>query len=488
MTKIFEGLTFLVLIIFTISCEGNTTEVLDDNIAPSAPTNLVVKSSEASSVNLIWSSSTDNNKVKGYYVYSNEERTGILRSLTYAIIDGLEKGVEYRFTVTAVDEVGNESAFSNEVVLVIPKTVPTGLALPRGITDPTSVDWNEASGVFTFRQSVNFSSNATADNDIDGFYWEVPQEVKKIIVDANVTITGGFRFRDEIIIEGVERSTSRIFGTNSKSWALGPDGQNNSSCGNRLGDDRAHDCEKWNYGAISSHRTEANKNAVFTIRNLTLENPRTYAITTFDQKLVVDNVHIVNTREGNDYKSNSDGIGGGAGTVISNTKIDTWDDGVKLYRNTTLKNVTIIHNANGAPLQLGWGAKGATQHSIDNVKIISAEEGPTKHNLTAISASLTSGSVDATLVLEGKGLAIDLVSVRSGLTIRTGDPLPLVWLKSSGAKLSIDNSNNAPLSLHAPNGEMGLGEVVLKNVCGATTLGASLECNTSNSIATGASF
>ncbi len=488
MKTIRRGLLLLFILLMAISCEEDSATEVQDDVAPSAPTQLTIDTQQSDWLTLTWVPSTDNVGVKGYYVYVNGERTGVLNTLTYAKVEGIGEVAEYRFAVTAIDAAGNESAFSEEVVLNYSQAVPEGLDLPEGITDGESVDWDAANGIFVFLKSVTFSANVDVDNDLEGFYWEVPTVVKKIIIEANVTITGGFRFRDDVVIEGLDRSTSRIFGTDTKNWALGPDGVNNSSCGSRLGDDRAHDCEKWNYGAISHHRTEANKSAVFTIKNLTIENPRAYAITTFDQKLMVDNVHIINTREGSDYKSNSDGIGGGAGTVISNTKIDTWDDGVKLYRNTTLKNVTIVHNANGAPLQLGWGAKSATQHTIDNVKIISAPDGPTKHNLAAISASLTSGNVDATLTLEGKGLAVDLVSVRSGLTIRTGDPLPLVWLKSEGAKLTIDNSQEAPVSMRAPAGVMGLGEVVLRNVCGASNLGATLECHTSGGIASGAPF
>lgn len=489
MKQYFFLVTLLCLSLISCSKDGENAEEnnkMTDVTAPTVPLNLTVISYGSSSASLSWNQSTDDKELAGYYIYVDHSRNSSLVSSTSKTVSGLLPNTNYTFKVTAIDKAGNESDFSNEVSITTGSELPVGLGLPAGIKNGDDVEWDASAGTFKFIHSVSFSDMENQDNDQEGFYWEVPSSVKKIIIGANVTITGGFRFKETITIEGEDRTTSRIFGTNTPKWALGPNGISESECGSRLGDDRAHDCEKWNYGAISHHK-QANRTAVFTIKNLTVENARTYAITTFDQKLIVDNVHIINTRTEDDYHSNSDGIGGGEGTTITNTKIDTWDDGIKLYKNTTVRNVTIILNANGAPLQLGWSSKSPTQHVIDNVKIIPSSAGPTKHNLTAISASLTSGDLDATLKLEGSGLFVDFTT-RAGLTIRTNDPLPLVWLKSPGAKLTIDNTNNAPISLNAPAGKMGDGTVALINVCGQTSLLPTTICNTQNGVATGAPF
>ncbi|MCV9389298.1 DUF916 domain-containing protein [Reichenbachiella ulvae] len=362
------------------------------------------------------------------------------------------------------------------------------LELPAGIQYLNQFEWQSAEGKLTLLESLNFSDQSDQDNDQEGFYWTLPSKIKEVVIAANVTITGGFRTQAEVIIRGEDRETSRIFGTDSKNWALGPNGETDSSCGNRAGDDRAHDCEKWQYGAVSP--TVFGSTYPIHVQSLTIENARTYAITAFNNPVMVDNVHIINTRpaktDGNDYRSNSDGIGGGEGSVVTNTLIDTWDDGIKLYKDFTVKNVTIIHNANGAPLQLGWGAKDPTIHTIENVKIIPADSGPAKHNLAMISASLTSGSVDATLNIKGAGLFADY-SGRTGLQIRTGDPLPYVWLKSADAKVKLVLDTDANAELKAPATVMGEGSATLQDFCeGNNNWAFEMKCGTE--VATGAGF
>lgn len=362
------------------------------------------------------------------------------------------------------------------------------LNLPAGVDMVSQFSWDNDQKILTFNESLSFSTLTNPDFDQEGFYWEIPEMVYKIVIAKNVTITGGFRTYGPVEIRGEERTTSRIFGTDTKEWALGPNGETDSECGNRAGDDRAHDCEKWSYGAVSP----ANGGSyAITVKNLTIENMRTYAITSFSNPLVIDSVHIINTRptkSGNpDYKSNSDGIGGGPGSVVTNTLIDTWDDGIKLYRDFTVRNVTIVHNANGAPFQLGWSQKSATNHIIENVKIVVPASGPTKSNLAMVSASLTSGSVNATLKIEGKGLYADYTT-RAGLLIRTNDPMPITWMKSPDAKVTFDLQGDASIVLKAPAGTYGLGSVEVSGFCNEITmLQANINC-ANGELATGAPF
>lgn len=52
---------------------------------------------------------------------------------------------------------------------------------------------------------------------------------------------------------------------------------------------------------------------------------------------------------------------GAAGSTITDSLISTSDDGIKVYNDITIKNVTIEQHRNGAPIQFGWG--GETQHA-----------------------------------------------------------------------------------------------------------------------------
>lgn len=361
------------------------------------------------------------------------------------------------------------------------------LKLPKGITKRDQFEWNDTDKTLTFLSDTHFSNRSDEDNDLEGFYWEVPALVRKVVIGTSVTIYGGFRTTGTLAIEGADRESSRIYGTTSKGWAHGPDGEPDpqTSCNNgAAGNDRAHDCAKWQYGAVSP--TNFGSTYPITVKSVTIENARTYAITSFNNPLVVDDVYIVNTRPGSDYRSNSDGIGGGPGSVVTNTKIDTWDDAIKLYKDFTIRNVTIVHNANGAPFQLGWSSKPTTNHIIENVKIIASTSGPTQYNLAMISSSLTSGQVDATLNIRGRGLSADYTTI-PGLEIRTGDPLPLVWHKSSGARVTLNLNDDSYLLLKAPESVMGDGTVTLENLC-VDMLATEILCNPESDPVTGAPF
>lgn len=359
-------------------------------------------------------------------------------------------------------------------------TSPDSLNLPRGVKDKASYKWNAKTMTLTFTKDVSFSDQENQDNDLEGFYYELPPFIKEVVIAKGVTVTGGFRTSSQVMIRGEERETSRIFGTDTKVWSAGENQQNESSCKKgRLGDDRAQDCDKWKYGAISTQR--GNHNYSITIQSLTIENSRTYAITGFKTPFVIDDVYIVNTRplktNGRDYKSNSDGISGGPGTQILNTKIDTWDDAIKLYENTTVRNVTIVHNPNGAPFQFGWSPKKATIHTIENVKIVLPEKRYRRVNLSLFSVSLKSGSVDANVKIMGAGLHADYSS-NAGVLLRTDEPLPWVWLKGAEARLQLHLEEGARIYLNSPGGIKGPGNLTFENSCQTIDMDTKkLECN-----------
>jgi hypothetical protein len=357
---------------------------------------------------------------------------------------------------------------------VTPTVDLSPLNLPKGVKSD-AVIWQNTEGVLTFTKNTNFSDQANADLDKEGFYWTVPNVVKRVVINQNVQIIGGFRAITDLTIEGKDRATSEIFGTNTKGWSLGPDAATdpNTSCtAGAKGDDRVHDCEKWKYGAISA---TAPATATVTVQNLTITNARSYAITSFSCKYVVDNVHIRNTRPTPDYHSNSDGISAGAGSVVKNSKIDTWDDEIKLYRDMTVENVTLIHNSNGAPFQLGWGNdNNTTNHTIKNVLVIA--NNLNHSNLALFSASLTSGKVNRHVTIDGlKARYADSQKIRGK------DSLCLFLLKSADATLTVTVPTAGVLDIVAPIGLGGSGKVNI-SACGATTVKNQYSCGDASKV------
>lgn len=319
-------------------------------------------------------------------------------------------------------------------------------ALPRGVhpsLNSGNARWLADSGTLLITQDVTFRSANHADPDVDrdleGFYWELPAHVRTVRIGRNVRVTGGFRLTQGQTIEGEDRDTSVIFGTATKAWARGPNGVEdpgtrcgiNGDGGAVAGDDRVHDCAKWRYGAISV-TVRAPTNQRYTVRNLTIENPRTYGITAFAQAVDVDRVVIKNTRPAPDFYSNSDGFGAGPGSTIRNSKIDTWDDAIKLYQDGMLvENVTVVHQLNGAPFQFGWSDHAPVSARIVNVRI---EQAPgtagQRFNLAPFSGS--GGRVEPSVTLHG--LHLDYAP---GTTVNrdgTAVPMPLVFLKGPNGR------------------------------------------------------
>ena len=354
------------------------------------------------------------------------------------------------------------------VLPVMPATVTRNL--PEGIhpsLDSSNSRWDDGAGSLTITQDVVFNpaSAENLDDVMENFYWNVPPGVKKVIIAENTRVTGHFRLSaaDQVII-GEDRATSVIFGTDTKAWARGPNRveDEGTRCerdglpANVAGDDRVHDCEKWFYGAVSPAEN-APAGIVLHVRNLTIENARTYAITAHHQAWHIDEVNIINTRPAPDWHSNSDGIGGGPGTVIRNTYIDTWDDSIKLYKNGFLvEDVTIVHNRNGSPFQLGWSDKPATRHTLRNITVRQAKgtEGQT-FNLAMFANSR--GQVDATVILDGVRAHYD----ENALLNKCGDeqPLPLVYLANAASRLTLVAGVEGDLSYSTPALKCGPGKL-----------------------------
>ena len=246
------------------------------------------------------------------------------------------------------------------------------------------VTWDAESAV------VRFESSGSMPETKEGFFWNVPPDVKRIEIAANVTVRGGFRigFRDSsnpLAIVGADRGTSRIFGTDVESWT-----DKNGIA----------DADKWKYGSIS-----VLADAEVRVEMLTAENPRGYNISGYADKSVihVSDCDLLDTRDGDN--NNSDGFIGAAGSSIRNSLISTSDDSIKVYHDITIENVTIEQHRNGAPIQFGWGGEtGRARATIRNLTIRGVDP-EDRYNMAPFTWEAgTTGRRDVTVT----GLRIDL--------------------------------------------------------------------------------
>jgi hypothetical protein len=116
---------------YTLTCTGNggsttnsvSVTVLPDTTAPTIPSGFSASNITSNSVNLSWSSATDNSGVKGYNVYRNNTKIATVTTTNYNETN-LTPSTSYSYTVTAFDANGNESAKSS-VVSVTTSSITT---------------------------------------------------------------------------------------------------------------------------------------------------------------------------------------------------------------------------------------------------------------------------------------------------------------------------------------------------------------------------
>jgi predicted peptidase/lysophospholipase L1-like esterase/chitodextrinase len=159
-----------------------------DVVAPTAPQNVTILSTNYTSVGLQWAVSTDNVGVAGYKIYANNILLGTTTNITYSTTELLPATL-YDMTVTAYDASGNESAQSS------PATFTTNS--PQVFYSKPAVD-------LTLLSSWTDASNGTGSSptsfDYDGQYFTIqnPQTlsnsltigggVSRVIVNGGVTL------------------------------------------------------------------------------------------------------------------------------------------------------------------------------------------------------------------------------------------------------------------------------------------------------------
>jgi hypothetical protein len=132
--------------------DGTINTVPADRIAPAAPQNLVVTNSSSQTITIKWWKNTEVDFLR-YRIYQGTSPNPTIKvdSMMGGIADtakifiGLVDGTRYYFRVTAVDNVGNESGYSNEVNEVpadrIAPAAPQNLVVTDSSSHTITIKW-----------------------------------------------------------------------------------------------------------------------------------------------------------------------------------------------------------------------------------------------------------------------------------------------------------------------------------------------------------
>ncbi|WP_328803644.1 carbohydrate binding domain-containing protein [Paenibacillus puerhi] len=121
---------------------------------PTAPSNVQVSSTTASSVSLSWSASTDDRGVVKYEIYRDNAYIGEATGVSYTDQSVIAERT-YAYTIRAVDTIGQKSAFSS------PVSVKVGGG-GGGQPTPSSFSWDNANVYFVLTDRFN---NGNTSND-----------------------------------------------------------------------------------------------------------------------------------------------------------------------------------------------------------------------------------------------------------------------------------------------------------------------------------
>ncbi len=308
--------------------------------------------------------------------------------------------------------------------------------VPGGLIYSGETQWDDATGTFTFASSGNMREGK------EEFFWQVPSEVRRIHIDPNVTVRGGFRvgFRapeNPLHIVGGARRTSVVFGTGLEQW----------TASNGVAD---HD--KWKYGTVS-----VLADATVHVSNLTSQNPRGYHISGYANSSVlhVADCDLLDTRPG--QNNNSDGFIGSGGSTISDCFISTGDDAIKAYRDVVVRNVTIEQHRNAAPIQFGWGGENdRAQDEIEGLTI----KGVSKdglYNMAPFTWEEGSGGLREVTI---RGLKIDLAGKLYDEATSRWVPAGLFELKPAQCTLNF-TVTGAEIGLLEPGIRRTLGTITI---------------------------
>ena len=224
---------------------------------------------------------------------------------------------------------------------------------------------------------VNGVATYTASKNI-GRKFSVPNEWTKIIIKANVTLTGSFYMPTRttpIEIMGENRKTSIIQGDGSRPTDDGINGRS--------------------YSAI-----RADKSPDVYVHDLTVTKPMKFHIHGGFGNVTVERCDIIAGSE----THTTDGVHGGAGkTVIKDCYIDVFDDALYTIECKLVENTTIVHNLNGGPFMTSWGASVPDNHTciVRNCTVIANSNESYNHGVFSWSQKNDDTPQTIHIIIEG---------------------------------------------------------------------------------------
>ena len=228
---------------------------------------------------------------------------------------------------------------------------------------------DEATLYFLTSGSIYFNKPDTCFN----YYWDVPEEIRTIVIEKNTNVTGAIHTYSDCTIKGMDRKTSVIYGTPEQSWA------NNRNL------------KAYEYSHILNH------NGILWMQDLTMENPYSFFVRGFRQPVHIANCNFYDYRGG--HHNHSDGVSGGDGSTIDNCYFATGDDAIKVYSNMTITNTTIEMVDNCVPIQLGWGSY--SNGAVGNFKNLTIIGNSGRHSSDNAVISGREGTYDVTINIDG---------------------------------------------------------------------------------------
>ena len=140
---------------------------------PSTPVNLSANIISPSQIALSWGTSTDNVAVVGYHVFRNDKQIATTTSASFADTT-VVPGVQYTYTVSALDAAGNTSAQSSPVSAetssasdITPPSVPANLKCSNVTSTTLTLTWSASTdnvavaGYRIFRNGTQVGTTGT---------------------------------------------------------------------------------------------------------------------------------------------------------------------------------------------------------------------------------------------------------------------------------------------------------------------------------------
>ncbi len=226
-------------------------------------------------------------------------------------------------------------------------------------------------GIATFVTDINI-----------GQKFLVPDEWDKVVIKANVTITGSFFMPDRtkaIEFAGESRTTSIIKGDGTRPTDDGKKGRT--------------------YSAI-----RCDKSPDLYVHDLRSFNPMKFHIHGGFGKVTVERCDLIEDRG----THTTDGVHGGIGLVtVKDCYINTWDDALYVTECTLVENTTIVQNKNGATFQVTWGHRTNCEKCINrNCTVIdnagAEEKGSYNHGVVSWASKQNETSTDK-MILKFEG-------------------------------------------------------------------------------------